>query len=57
VECRCILISGSQVRALVRIFRNPQLTARKQMLTLNQRVPGSSPGAPTKLIKHLALDL
>jgi hypothetical protein len=22
-------------------------------ITLNQRVPGSSPGAPTKLIKHL----
>jgi len=23
--------------------------------TLNQRVPGSSPGAPTKQIKHLSL--
>jgi len=26
-------------------------------LTLNQRVPGSSPGAPTKLFKHLAPSL
>ncbi len=26
----------------------------KEQLTLNQRVPGSSPGAPTKQIKHLA---
>jgi hypothetical protein len=24
-------------------------------LTLNHRVPGSSPGAPTKLFKHLAV--
>jgi hypothetical protein len=30
----------------------PLCSAAKQ-LTLNQRVPGSSPGAPTKLIKHL----
>jgi hypothetical protein len=26
-----------------------------EQLTLNQRVPGSSPGAPTKLFKHLAV--
>src|SRR5262249_52612498 len=25
-----------------------------EQLTLNQRVPGSSPGAPTKLFRHLA---
>jgi hypothetical protein len=30
------------------IFLNP-------WLSLNQRVPGSSPGAPTKQIKHLAV--
>ena len=36
-------ITGSQVRSL----RNPQLTAGLEQLTLNQRVPGSSPGAPT----------
>jgi hypothetical protein len=24
-------------------------------MTLNHRVPGSSPGAPTKLFKHLAI--
>jgi hypothetical protein len=29
--------------------------ATKEQLTLNHRVPGSSPGAPTKLFKHLAL--
>jgi hypothetical protein len=26
-----------------------------EQMTLNHRVPGSSPGAPTKLFKHLAI--
>jgi hypothetical protein len=31
--------------------------AQTDFLTLNQRVPGSSPGAPTKLFKNLAVSL
>jgi hypothetical protein len=27
------------------------------LITLNHRVPGSSPGAPTKLFKYLALKI
>jgi hypothetical protein len=28
-----------------------------EQMTLNHRVPGSSPGAPTKLFKHLVVFL
>jgi len=30
------------------------LIDKSYLVTLNQRVPGSSPGAPTKYLKHLA---
>ena len=46
-------ITGSQVRSL----RNRQLTARLEQLTLNQRVPGSSPGAPTKQAPNIPKEI
>jgi hypothetical protein len=36
------------------IFTIKCLSLQVKNVTLNQRVPGSSPGAPTKPIKHLA---
>jgi hypothetical protein len=35
-------------------FTSKRLKELCKRLTLNQRVPGSSPGAPTKLLRHLA---
>ena len=42
--------------ALAKAFRTSsgRIAQLVEQLTLNQRVPGSSPGAPTKLFKHLA---
>jgi hypothetical protein len=42
--------------ALLRRFSGPgsgRIAQLVEQMTLNHRVPGSSPGAPTKLFKHL----
>jgi hypothetical protein len=43
--------------ALLRRLSGPvsgRIAQLVEQMTLNHRVPGSSPGAPTKLFKHLA---
>src|SRR5713226_4793716 len=43
-------------RPLAKAFRagSGRIAQLVEQMTLNHRVPGSSPGAPTKLFKHLA---
>ena len=37
------------------VFTPKPMKSHRKHETLNHRVPGSSPGAPTKLFKHLAV--
>src|SRR5487761_2211594 len=52
--------SGSRFakrRALAKAFRagSGRIAQLVEQMTLNHRVPGSSPGAPTKLFKNMAV--
>jgi DNA-binding winged helix-turn-helix (wHTH) protein len=60
---RALLESGKPLRLgsralevlIVLVEHAGELLSNKDLLTLNQRVPGSSPGAPTKQINSLAM--